>query len=117
MGRSKDIPLTLESPDSAQSLVQRAKLSAADRRVLIESITRDLGSIDDAWSRNDQVGLLERIHSLKGALFIVGEHPAANDCGAAERSIRAQGLDQCGSDIEQLKQSLRRLIESYKGNG
>jgi HPt (histidine-containing phosphotransfer) domain-containing protein len=116
MVRSKDFPVILESLDSAQSSVQRPKLSGEDRRVLIDSITRDLGSIDDAWRRHDQAGLLERIHSLKGALFIVGEHPTANDCGAAEQSIQAQGLDKCGSEIERLKQALRRLVESYKGN-
>lgn len=117
MVRSKDFPVMSESLDSAQPLTQRAKLSGEDRRVLIESITRDLGSIDDAWRRNDQAGLLERIHSLKGALFIVGEHPTANDCSVTEQCIHAQGLDKCGSEIEQLKQSLRRLIKSYADNG
>lgn len=98
-------------PTGASSMT--IKLAGKDRQVLIESISRDLESIDDACRRGDQAGFLECIHSLKGALFIVGEHTAANDCGAVEQSIQAQGLDSCGRDIERLKVSLRRLLERY----
>lgn len=93
------------------------RLSGKDRRVLIESISRDLESIDDAWRRHDQAGLLACIHSLKGALFIVGEHSAANDCGVAEQSVQVRGLDRCERDIECLKASLRQLLDRYAKNG
>jgi len=89
------------------------RLSGKDRHVLIESITRDLESIDAAWRRHDQDSLLECIHSLKGALFIVGEHATANDCSSAEHSIETKGLDKCESDIESLRRSLRHLLDIY----
>lgn len=105
-----------ESAAATGNMSMTIKLAGKDRRVLVESISRDLESIDDACRRSDQAGLLECIHSLKGALFIVGEHSAANDCGAVEQSIQAQGLDSCGREIEGLKTSLRRLLERYAGN-
>ncbi|GLQ93245.1 Hpt domain-containing protein [Dyella acidisoli] len=92
------------------------RLSGKDRHILVESISRDLESIDGALRRHDQSGLLECIHSLKGALFIVGEHSAANDCGMAEQGVQTGGLDKCERDIEYLKSSLRRLLQRYTEN-
>jgi HPt (histidine-containing phosphotransfer) domain-containing protein len=113
----RDPSTVSELPAASDKTAVRTKLSGKDRRVLIESVTRDLESIDDAWRRHDQASLLDRIHSLKGALFIVGEHATANDCGVAEQSVHAQGMDKCDRDIEQLKQSLRHLLERYADHG
>jgi HPt (histidine-containing phosphotransfer) domain-containing protein len=83
---------------------------------LIESVTRDLKSIEAAWRRHDKADLLERIHSLKGALFIVGEHATANDCGLTELCIRTRDMADCDRAVERLKASLRRLLEAYSGH-
>ena len=117
MATSQHPPSEPDSSTANGKTTMTIRLSGKDRRVLIESVSRDLESIDDALRRHDQAGLLECIHSLKGALFIVGEHSAANDCGIAEQSVQARGLDKCGHDIEYMKASLRQLLERYAKNG
>ena len=99
--------------DAAFRTAAGSALSAQDRCVLIESVTRDLESIATAWRDHDECGLLERIHSLKGALFIVGEHAVAHDCGVAEQCIRTSGLSDCDQAMKQLKTSLRQLLQRY----
>lgn len=116
MVTSQHPPTASDSSAATGKTAMTIRLSEKDRRVLIESVSRDLESIDDAWRRHDQAGLLECIHSLRGALFIVGEHSAANDCGMAEQSVQARGLNKCEYDIEYLKGSLRRLLERYIEN-
>lgn len=112
MTGSKDLPAP-EVHASIGLAVSRTKLLAKDRQVLVESVTRDLESIEDAWLRLDETGMLERIHSLKGALFVVGEHETANACSIAEEGVHAQGLNKCHRDIEHLKRSLRHLLDLY----
>lgn len=107
-------PPSAESPAAEKAAVTR--LSREDCRVLIESVTRDLKSIEAAWRRHDKADLLERIHSLKGALFIVGEHATANDCGLTELCIRTRDMADCDRAVERLKASLRRLLEAYSGH-
>jgi HPt (histidine-containing phosphotransfer) domain-containing protein len=104
-------PPFTESSAAEKAAVTR--LSREDCRVLIESVTRDLKSIEAAWRRHDEADLLERIHSLKGALFIVGEHATANDCGLAELCIRTRDLAECDQAVEHLKASLCRLLQAY----
>lgn len=116
MVTSQHPPIASDSPAVTGKSAMTIRLSGKDRRILIESISRDLESIDDALRRHDQSGLLECIHSLKGALFIIGEHSAANDCGMAEQSVQARSLDKCEHDIEYLKSSLRRLLQRYAEN-
>lgn len=113
---SKDSSFAQQLPVAPDHTALGAKLSNGDRQIFIDSVTRDLKSIEDAWCRHDEVALLECIHSLKGALFIVGEHTAANDCGVAEQGVHARGLDNCDADIERLKQALRHLLELYSGS-
>lgn len=114
MARSKDFSVVPEMQAASSHAAAGSALSAQDRRVLIESVTRDLESIDAAWRGHDEAGVLERIHSLKGALFIVGEHATAHDCGVAEQFIRTQGLSACDQAMQQLKASLRRLLQRYE---
>jgi HPt (histidine-containing phosphotransfer) domain-containing protein len=104
-------PPFIKSPAVDKAAVTR--LSREDCRILIESVTRDLESIEAAWRCHDEAGLLERIHSLKGALFVVGEHSAANDCGLTELCIRMRGSADCSQAVERLKASLCRLLEAY----
>lgn len=100
-------------PVSAHPSERGARLLDEDRRILIASVTRDLESIEHAWCRHDEVDLLDRIHSLKGALFIVGEHAAANECGVAERCIETKGVSECEGDMVRLKLVLQGLIDRY----
>lgn len=93
----------------------RSMLMATERHVLVDAVGRDLQVIEDACRRRNQDALLSCIHALKGALFVVGERAAADDCGAAEERIHAQGIDQSARDIELLKQALRRLQDRYAG--
>jgi HPt (histidine-containing phosphotransfer) domain-containing protein len=93
-----------------------ARLSVGDRGVFVESVTRDLQVIEDSWHQRDETRLLERIHSLKGALLILGEEAVANDCAVVERCIRVEDADACDSAIETIKHSLRRLLALYGAN-
>lgn len=113
MVTSKNLSGEPESPDPTKPTALRSRLSAKDRRVLVESVSRDLESIEDARCRQDESSLLERIHSLKGALFIVGEHDTAHACGVVEQCILAHGLGRCQLDIDRLKQSLQQLLQLY----
>jgi HPt (histidine-containing phosphotransfer) domain-containing protein len=105
--------ISRELPASAYRATRLSKLLAQDRRIFIEAVTRDLEAIEYAWHQGDEHGLLERLHSLKGALFIFGEHLTAKDCAIVEGVVKTQGLEACASDIEYLRQSLCHLMKRY----
>jgi HPt (histidine-containing phosphotransfer) domain-containing protein len=91
----------------------RNKLLHEGRQLFIDSIRHDLQCIEESRRRHDQAALLMCIHALKGALLILGENAAANDCVAAEEHIQAHGLDESGHFIDRVAQSLHRLLEQY----
>ncbi|GAB2562407.1 hypothetical protein GCM10027066_02250 [Dyella jejuensis] len=82
-------------------------------RVFVESGTRDLNAILDAADTRDQEALLSRIHSLKGALLMLSEHPVADLCATLEKRIQADGVDRARSGIERLESAMRELLKRY----
>jgi two-component system, NarL family, capsular synthesis sensor histidine kinase RcsC len=82
-------------------------------RIFIESGTRDLDAILDAAGRGDGDALLARIHSLKGALLMLGEQDVARHCAGLEKRIDAEGVDLARSGVKRLESSMRELLQRY----
>ena len=82
-------------------------------RIFVESGTRDLHAILDAAHAQDQEALLARIHSMKGALLMLGEQDAAAQCTALEKRIDSEGLDAARPFLERLEATMRALLSSY----
>jgi hypothetical protein len=102
-----------EVPETTIRSVVRNKLLTEDRCFFVESISRDLRSIEEFCRQHDEAALLMRIHSLRGALLVIGEDLAADDCAMAEKYVHAQGLEEAWHHVEWLMQSLRRLVELH----
>lgn len=82
-------------------------------RVFVESGTRDLHAILDAAHVHDQDALLSRIHSLKGALLMLGEKSVAEQCSTLEKLVDASGIGAVQVEIEQLEATMRELLQRY----
>ncbi|GLQ45800.1 hypothetical protein GCM10007862_08510 [Dyella lipolytica] len=82
-------------------------------RVFVESGTRDLDAIRDATHTRNQDALLERLHSLKGALLMLGERDVAEQCAVLETLIDARGIDAACAKLEQLESVMRELLQRY----
>jgi two-component system, NarL family, capsular synthesis sensor histidine kinase RcsC len=82
-------------------------------RVFVESGTRDLEAILLAMKEHDEEGLLARIHSLKGALLMLGEKSVADQCVALEKLIELEGIEEAASDLEAFKSEMRHLLQRY----
>ncbi|GGA01675.1 hypothetical protein GCM10011408_23770 [Dyella caseinilytica] len=82
-------------------------------RIFVESGTRDLHAILAAARAQDQEAMLARIHSMKGALLMLGEKDAATQCASLEKHIDAEGIDAALSSLEQLEATMCRLLQSY----
>lgn len=82
-------------------------------RIFVESGTRDLNAIVDAADARDQQKLLARIHSMKGALLMLGEQDVATLCASMEKHIDAEGIEAALSEIERFEVAMRNLLEHY----
>jgi two-component system, NarL family, capsular synthesis sensor histidine kinase RcsC len=82
-------------------------------RIFVESGTRDLQAILDAANARDQESLLARIHSMKGALLMLGEQDVAAQCTSMEKQIEAEGIHAALSGIDRLEQAMRDLLQRY----
>jgi two-component system, NarL family, capsular synthesis sensor histidine kinase RcsC len=120
-------PLSLEDLGEAMSrhLVQRSppmvpiKAKWAGKypekvcRIFVESGTRDLETILDAARIRDTDTLLARVHSLKGALLMLGEHEIAAQCVELEKWIGAEGVGAARAGVDQLEITMRDLLRRY----
>ncbi|WP_266171125.1 hybrid sensor histidine kinase/response regulator [Dyella subtropica] len=119
-------PISLEQLDAAMSRHVAAaaqnepqptpvrKPSEKVRRVFVESGTQDVQAMLEAWHRGDETVLLERLHSLKGVLLMLGERDAARACAAMELSIEADGVDGFEGTADELTQMLLAVISRYE---
>jgi two-component system capsular synthesis sensor histidine kinase RcsC len=106
-------------PSAAVSPTSRIRAAWADKypekvsRIFVESGTRDLNAILDAARSHDQERLLARIHSLKGALLMLGEQDIAAQCATLEKWIEADGMDAAHIGVERLESAMREVLQRY----
>jgi two-component system, NarL family, capsular synthesis sensor histidine kinase RcsC len=125
-------PLSLERLDEAMSrhlalatppqappmkVAWASKYPEKVRRVFVESGTRDLDAILEAKRAHDEDSLLARIHSLKGALLMLGEKDVAEQCAMLEKTIAAEGVDGASDRLEQFESTMRELLQRYAEAG
>nr|WP_255682929.1 hybrid sensor histidine kinase/response regulator [Dyella sp. 2HG41-7] len=90
-----------------------AKYPEKVRRVFVDSGTRDVQLLVDAKQSGDREKLLSRVHSMKGALLMMGEKEVAEQCAALEQRIEAEGIGASRSHIERLESAMRELLGRY----
>ncbi|QAU25309.1 sensor histidine kinase [Dyella sp. M7H15-1] len=106
-------------PQASPSLASLVKVAWAGKypekvfRIFVESGTRDLNAILAAARTQDQKTLLARIHSVKGALLMLGEQEVAAQCATLEKWIDADGIDIARPGIERLDSTMRELLQRY----
>lgn len=88
------------------------RVSAAIRRIFVETGDKDLQAIAEARAANDPQRLLERVHAFKGALQMLGETALAEQCGAVEAALR-DGAPVADATLEELQQALHARLEEY----
>ncbi|GLQ52041.1 hypothetical protein GCM10010872_34900 [Dyella flava] len=110
---SRYLPRTSQPPASLVKATWAGKYPEKICRIFIESGTRDLETILDAADRGDRDSLLARIHSLKGALLMLGERAVARHCAKLERWIDAEGVEAARPGIESLESTMRELLRDY----
>jgi two-component system, NarL family, capsular synthesis sensor histidine kinase RcsC len=111
MQRHLHLDAPLPAPHSRPAWV--GKYPEKVSRVFVESGTRDLHAILEAADAQDQEALLARIHSMKGALLMLGEQEVAAQCSALEKRVDAEGIHAAHADLGQLEAAMRRLLQSY----
>ncbi|WP_158545105.1 hybrid sensor histidine kinase/response regulator [Dyella monticola] len=86
------------------------------RRVFVESGTRDLDVVLQARRAMDTEGLLSRLHSMKGALMMMGEKVLAELCSALEKQVEEDGIEAASDRLDQLESSMRALLERFSSS-
>jgi two-component system, NarL family, capsular synthesis sensor histidine kinase RcsC len=115
LGEAMSRHLAQANPPSAS----RVKVAWAGKypekvsRIFVESGTRDLDAILEATRTQDQETLLARIHSVKGALLMLGEQEVAAQCATLEKWIDADGIDAARSGVDRLESAMRELLQRY----
>lgn len=110
---SRHLAQASSTPASLVKVAWAAKYPEKICRVFVESGTRDLDAIVAASHSRDQDTLLSRIHSVKGALLMLGEQEMASQCATLEKWIGADGMDAACSGIERLESAMRELLQRY----
>ena len=82
-------------------------------RVFVESGTRDMDAIIHATHQHDEEALLARVHSLKGALLMLGEKNMADQCVMLEKLIESKGIEEATSQLEKFESDMRDLLQRY----
>ncbi|WP_158543223.1 response regulator [Dyella psychrodurans] len=82
-------------------------------RVFVESGTRDLQAILDAAHVNDEETMLARLHSLKGALLMLGEQDIAAQSATMEKVVDASGIDAASGMLRDFEVQMRMLLQRY----
>jgi two-component system, NarL family, capsular synthesis sensor histidine kinase RcsC len=100
-------------PTALTKLAWAAKYPEKVCRIFVESGTRDLNAILEATLAKDQEALLARIHSMKGALLMLGEQDVAAQCATLEKWIDADGIDAASQGIARLESAMRELLQRY----
>jgi two-component system capsular synthesis sensor histidine kinase RcsC len=99
--------------DADEKSRSRSKFPHKIRGIFVESGTRDLQNILLAWRDRESPAVLQRLHSLKGALLMLGESSVADSCAAVEKAVEMSGLDAAQAELAQLEAALRDLLADY----
>jgi two-component system capsular synthesis sensor histidine kinase RcsC len=89
------------------------RVSAAIRRIFVETGDKDLLAIAQARAANDLQQLLDRVHGFKGALQMLGEVALAEQCGAVELALR-DGETVSAEQMDALQRALQRRLDEYR---
>jgi len=86
------------------------------RKIFVTAGGQDLDTLLKAMHAGDEALMLERLHSLKGALFVVGEHEAAQRCAAIELLVEDDGLGVIDGPLAELERSMRDILARHAGH-
>lgn len=89
------------------------KVSAAIRRIFVDTGDKDLQAVAAARANGNDAQLLERIHAFKGALQMLGESALAEQCGAIELALR-EGQPVGGDALDALQHALQARLDDYR---
>ncbi len=101
------------TPQVAAPAPPSRKLSAAIRRIFVETGDKDLLAIAQARAANDLQQLLDRVHGFKGALQMLGEVALAEQCGAVEHALR-DGESVSAEQMDALVRALQQRLDEYR---
>jgi two-component system capsular synthesis sensor histidine kinase RcsC len=110
---SRRVAVVQELPVAGATNSERRTFPEKVLSAFVESGAHDLDTMMTAWRTNDPVVLLERLHSLKGALFMLGEHPLARACAVMETHVEADGLGAMNDALVELEHQLREVLDRY----
>lgn len=89
------------------------RVSAAIRRIFVETGDKDLQAIAQARTDNDAQRLLDRVHAFKGALQMLGEGALAEQCGAIELDLR-DARTVADEALDALQAALQARLDEYR---
>lgn len=81
-------------------------------RLFVDTGRDDLAQLSDALRADDSVRAIERLHSFKGALQMLGERTLAERCGAFEQALHHAPTDTLAEPIRQLIEDLSALLDA-----
>lgn len=90
-----------------------SRVSAAIRRLFVETGDKDLQAMTEARAGNDMQRLLDRVHAFKGVLQMLGEQSLGEHCGEVEQALR-DGLAVPPSQLDALQAALRACLDDYR---
>lgn len=104
------VPASVEEPPKKRALSDKV------RRAFVLAGEHDVTQMREALSRGDVASFLERLHSMKGALLMLGERALADNCAAVEDRVSARGLGRGDSEEVALVGQLDEVVTRYRND-
>ncbi|TCV93334.1 two-component system capsular synthesis sensor histidine kinase RcsC [Luteibacter rhizovicinus] len=82
--------------------------------ILMGSVIHDWERLVQAVSANEESGVLDRLHSLKGAFLMANEQMLAEHSAELERWIETHGLDDIGPVLQGLQLRIDERLDGYR---
>lgn len=99
--------------EAPETEVHRRAYPAKLRRLFVDVSRKDLASIASARAGGDSGAVLDRVHSLKGALLMLSERDLAQRCGQIEASLRG-GAGLAEQPMDAMLDALETLLQRYE---
>lgn len=109
------VPTPGEMPAEPEGAVMKRLLPEKVRRVFVESARNDLRALHEARHKRDDAALLDCIHSLKGALLMMGERLLGQRASEIEHELR-KGQRPADAALDGLVSDLQVLANQYESS-
>jgi two-component system capsular synthesis sensor histidine kinase RcsC len=108
--------LAQQRPGSAAAPAPARRFPPRVLRLFVDTGRDDLATLSEALRDSDNARAIERLHSFKGALQMLGERALAERCGAFEQALQHEPIHTLEAPIRHLIVALSALLDTCEAD-